>query len=40
MEIDVQRIAPLDIPMVNMQVETANKYKRADLAVIRTRMAL
>jgi hypothetical protein len=34
MEIDVQRIAPLDIPMVNMQVETANKYPRQDLAVI------
>jgi hypothetical protein len=31
---DVQKIAPLDIPMVNMQVETANKYKRAGLATI------
>lgn len=35
---DVQKIAPLDIPMVNMQVETANKYPRRPLAEIHSEL--
>lgn len=30
-EVDVSPVMPLDIPMINMQVETANKYPRPSL---------